>query len=71
MESLLRNLALKREQKKDGAVVAERRGGREVEDVCNLFEDGDEQNVTKASGEGEDKETHMRRVEGTLMDTDE
>lgn len=54
MESLLRNLALKREQNMDGAVVTERRGGGEVEDVCSLFEDGNEQNVTKASGEGED-----------------
>lgn len=38
MESLLRNLALKRAQKRDGAVVTERRGGGEVESVCNLFE---------------------------------
>lgn len=69
MESLLRNLALKREQNKDGAVVPERRGGGEVEDVCSLFEDGNEQNVTEASGEGEDEDTHWRRGEETLMDT--
>lgn len=69
MESLLRNLALKREQNMDGAVVTERRGGGEVEDVCNLFEDGNEQNVMKASGEGEDEDTHLRRAEETLMDT--
>lgn len=69
MESLLRNLAPKRKQNKDGAVVPERRGRGEVEDVCNLFEDGNEQNVTKASGEGEDEDTHLRRVEKTLMDT--
>lgn len=67
MESLLRNLALRREQKKEGAVVTERRSGGEVEDVCNLFEDGNEQSVTKASGEGENEDTHLEKSRG---DTD-